>query len=149
MLPQLINHSTDLKRLQEEGYVLEIVGNGGHVLVRQIPYLNASLEIKYGILICALTLATPTRAGKPKDHTILFCGEAPYNADGTRLDAIINNSNSQPVTAAITANHMFSSKPICGYYEDYYEKFRTYSQILLTQARLVDCTVTATPNKNT
>lgn len=149
MQQQLINHSPDLKQLHDEGYAVEIDDTGGQILVRHVPYLNASLEIKYGVLVCALTLATPTCAGRPGDHTILFCGETPHNANGTKLDAIINNSNQQHLTEHIITDHMFSTKPASGNYSNYYEKFRTYSEILLAQARIINPNVTTKPNKKT
>ena len=147
MQQQLINLNPDLKKLQDEGYIVEIDGGGGHVLVHHIPYLNSAKEIKYGTLVCTLTLSSPNRIGKPADHTIFFCGDAPHNADGTRLDAIINNSNQQRLTGKIVADHMFSSKPSSGNYINYYEKFRTYSEILQTQARIIDRNVTSRPKK--
>jgi len=38
MLAPLINHSPDLKRLQDEGYKLEL--RDGHQLVHRIPYVS-------------------------------------------------------------------------------------------------------------
>lgn len=145
MPQQLINHSPDLKRLQDEGYEFEV--SGGHLIVHHIPYVNPEKEIKYGTLVCVLTLASPNRTARPPDHTIYFCGETPCNADGTALTSIINNSNRQQLTESILVNHYFSSKPASGNYENYYEKVRTYSEILSAQAKSIDNTVTTKPNK--
>ena len=143
MPQQLINHSPDLKRLQDEGYELEV--SGGHLIVHHIPYVNPEKEIKYGTLVCVLTLAGPSRTGRPPDHTIYFSGETPCNSDGSTLNSIINNSNRQQLTETIVVNHYFSSKPQSGNYENYYEKIRTYSEILSAQAKAIDCTVTTKP----
>ena len=145
MPQQLINHSPDLKRLQDEGYELEV--SGGHLIVHHIPYVNPEKKIKYGTLVCVLTLASPNRTARPPDHTIYFCGETPCNADGTVLTSIINNSNRQQLTESILVNHYFSSKPASGNYENYYEKVRTYSEILSAQAKSIDNSVTTKPNK--
>lgn len=145
MLLPLINHSPDLLRLQEEGYQLEI--SGGYIIVHHIPYVTAAKEIKYGFLVCALTLASPTRTGKPPDHTIYFSGETPCHADGSALTEIINNSNRQQLTESIVINHYFSSKPKSGNYENYYDKIRTYSEILSAQAKAIDSSVTTKPKK--
>lgn len=144
MQQQLINHSPDLKRLMDEGYEFEI--KGGHLVTHHIPYVTTVREIKYGTLVCVLTLATPTRTGRPPDHTIYFSGETPCHADGTPLNEIINNSRRQQLTESIVANHYFSSKPKSGNYENYYDKIRTYSEILSAQAKALDSSVTTRPN---
>lgn len=143
MQQELINHSPDLKKLLDGGYEFEVIG--GHLIVHHIPYLNSAKVIKYGTLVCILTLASPTRTGQPPDHTIYFCGETPCDANGMPLTSIINNSNNQQLTSTILANHYFSSKPPSGNYPDYYEKIRTYSEILCSQARAIDNSVTYKP----
>lgn len=144
MQQQLINHSPDLLKLQEEGYQFEI--SGGYIIVHHIPYVTPTKEIRYGILVCALTLVTPTRTGKPPDHTIYFAGETPSHSDGTALIEIINNSSRQQLAEKIVINHYFSSKPQSGNYDNYYDKIRTYSEILCAQARVLDKRVTTKPN---
>lgn len=144
MQPQLLNHSPDLLKLWESGYDMEIKGDQ-HLLVHQIPYVNASKEIKYGTLVCILTLATPFRVGIPPDHTAYFIGEAPCNKDGVTLNGVINNSITLNLTNDIIVNHYFSSRPITGKYPDYYEKVRTYSEILCAQAMAIDTSVTSKP----
>ena len=76
MLQQLINHSPDLKRLQNEGYELEV--KGGYLLIHHIPYVNHSREVKYGILVSELSLANSQKTIKPSTHVINFIGEYPY-----------------------------------------------------------------------
>lgn len=144
MQPQLISHSPDLLKLWEAGYDMEINGDQ-HLLVHQIPYVNSSKEIKYGTLVCVLTLATPTRVGIPPDHTIFFVGETPCNADGIAMNAIINSSSTQNLGNGIIVNHYFSSRPITGNYPDYYEKIRTYAEILSVQATVINNFVTSKP----
>ena len=145
MLQQLINHNSDINQLQEDGFQLEV--NGGHLLAHHIPYLNTNLEISYGTLVCVLTLATPARVAPPQDHTIFFCGEKPCDKNGVPLEAIINNSNNQQLTNSILVNHFFSSKPKSGNYANYYDKIRTYAEILCSQAMAIDPSVTSKPNK--
>ena len=55
MLQQLISHSPDLKRLQDEGYELEV--KGGYLLIHQIPYVTNQREVKRGVLVSELSLA--------------------------------------------------------------------------------------------
>lgn len=120
------------------------------MLVHHLPYLNPNREVKLGTLVCVLTLASPTRTGSPPDHTAYFIGEMPCYEDGAPITAIVNNSNAQRLTERILINHYFSSKPISGNYPDYYEKVRTYAEILLAPAYYIDGVATARPNrKNT
>lgn len=49
MSNKLINRSTDLKRLRDEGYEIEV--RGGHLIVHHIPYVNSNREVKIGKLI--------------------------------------------------------------------------------------------------
>lgn len=147
MQQQLINHSPDLKQLWDEGYQLEVIG-GQHLVVHHIPYLTAKLEVNLGSLVSTLTLATPSRVGVPPDHTMHFIGELPHNADGTPLNAIVNNSHRQQLTTTLTVDHYFSSKPASGHYDNFYQKVRTYAEILSAQARIVDPAATAKPNQS-
>jgi len=143
-----ISHSADLQKLQFEGFNVEISG-GKYLLVHHIPYVTSKKEIKYGTLVCILNLTGPLRLFPPSDHTIYFQGETPCDSDGVALIAILNNSNRQQLTEAITVNHYFSSKPASGRYPNYYEKVRTYSEILLAHAVAIDPSVTSRPNRKT
>ncbi|HEU5051541.1 MAG TPA: ThiF family adenylyltransferase [Hanamia sp.] len=145
MRQQLINHSPDLAKLSDEGFDIEIIG--GHLLVHQLPYVTINCEIKYGTIVTVLNFATPDKVGRPPDHTVYFCGETPCDHTGAPLTAIINNSNEVKLTESITANHYFSSKPKCGYYQDYYEKINTYSEILASQARKLDANISNKPGQ--
>ena len=46
MSRQLIDRNPDLRRLKEEGYDVEVLP--GFVLVKRVPYVTASKEIKLG-----------------------------------------------------------------------------------------------------
>lgn len=147
MQPLLISHSPDLLKLWETGYDIEINGSQ-FLLAHHIPYVTSSKEIKYGSLVCVLTLVTPTRAGVPPDHTIYFIGEIPCDSNGIALNSIINNTALHNLAGGIVVNHYFSSKPIGGNYPDYYEKVRTYAEILSREARAIDSSVTCRPKKS-
>lgn len=145
MQQQLINHNPDLNRLQEDGYDIAVFG--GYLVVRQIPYVTPSKQLDFGTLICVLNYAGPTKISPPPDHTIYFCGETPCSSDGTPLNSIINNSQRQQLTAELLATHYFSSKPLSGNYPNYYEKIRTYAEILSIHAKAIDKSVTTKPFK--
>lgn len=138
MLQQLINHSPDLKRLQDEGYELEV--KGGYLLIHHIPYVTHLREVKYGILVSELSLANSQRTIKPSTHVINFIGEYPCNADGSIITAI-QHSNQQNLGHGIVINFSFSNKPQSGYV-DYYEKVSTYGAIISSPAKSIDPLVT-------
>ena len=145
MQQQLINLNSDLNQLQTDGY--DLVVNGGYLLVCHLPYVTPAKQVAYGKLVCVLTYASPTKVSPPKDHTIYFCGETPCNSNGVALDSIINNYQRQQLTTEILVTHYFSSRPLSGSYPNYFEKIRTYAEILSIHAKAIDSTVTTKPNK--
>ena len=139
MLQQLISHSPDLKRLQEEGYELEV--KGGYLLIHQIPYVTNQREIKRGVLVSELSLANNYTTTRPNNHVINFIGEFPCNNDGSIISAIQHISQNQDFGNGIIANHSFSNKPQNGY-ADYFEKVDTYAKVISSQAKSIDPLVT-------
>ena len=71
---KLLDHSTDLQKLVEDGYELEI--RGAFALVHHIPYVNQQAEVLYGTLVSPLSLSN-NAAIKPETHVIYFIGEHP------------------------------------------------------------------------
>ena len=69
MSQQLINHNSDLKRLRDEGYDVEVKSN--YLLIKQVPYVNSNKEIKLGTLVSELSVAGDLTT-TPKDHTVYF-----------------------------------------------------------------------------
>jgi hypothetical protein len=144
MLLQLINHSPDLKRLQDEGYELEV--KGGYLLIHHIPYVTHLREVKYGVLVSELSLANSQRTIKPSTHVINFIGEYPCNADGSIITAI-QHSNQQNLGNGIVINFSFSNRPQNGYV-DYYEKVSTYCKIIVSPAKSIDPLITEKTFRN-
>lgn len=140
MSQRLISRSPDLKQLQDEGYELEI--KSGYLLIKHVPYVNASKEIKYGVLVSKLELADDVTL-KPGDHVVTFSGDAPCDKDGQQLAKIINSSGKQVLAEGIEVDHTFSSKPSAGY-TDYHHKMSTYVNMISDPAHSIDPDVTAT-----
>ena len=80
----LISLSTDLKRLDDDGYEIEV--RGGYVLVKHVPYVAEDRDIRYGILISTLALAGDVTT-KPDSHTVWFMGSIPCDQNGHSLEA--------------------------------------------------------------
>ncbi len=136
---QLINHSPDLKHLRDEG--LEIEVKGGYLLTHQIPYLNHLKEIKRGILVSALDLASSNRTSAPSNHVIYFIGDYPCNKDGSSIEGIRHESKNQTLVEGVITNHSFSNKPANGY-SDYYHKVTRYIEIISNPAKSIDPSLT-------
>jgi hypothetical protein len=135
-----VDRSCDLKRLQNEGYEIEV--KGGHLIVHHVPYVNANCHIKYGKLITPLKLNNDVTVNPVADHVIYFMGEHPCNKDGSIITAIQHSSPNNTLFEGIVLNFMFSNKPQGGY-KDYYHKVTRYIEIITSQAKSIDRTVTA------
>ena len=132
----LINRSPDLKKLQNEGYDLEI--SSGFLLAKGIPYVNSSKEVRRGTLVVKLVLAGDATT-RPDDHVAYFAGEHPCNADGTEIAQIKHVSGERTLADGIIIQHSFSAKPKpSDAYPDYYAKIATYAAILSGPAQLID-----------
>ncbi|HPO87560.1 MAG TPA: ThiF family adenylyltransferase [Candidatus Hydrogenedentes bacterium] len=140
MSQQLINRSSDLKRLRDEGYDVEVRAN--HLVIKNVPYVNSSKEIKFGLLVSELTLAGDITTA-PNTHVAMFSGEHPCHKDGSELIQIKHASNRQQLGDGLVVDHSFSSKPTSGRYADFYEKMTTYVAIVSAPAQSIDPSVTA------
>jgi hypothetical protein len=137
----LISHSPDLKRLRDEGYDLEI--RSGYLLVKDVPYVNSSKEVKHGTLFSLLLLAGEVTT-RPDNHVAHFAGDYPCREDGKEIEQIKNESSKRTLADGVVVDHTFSAKPQpSGSYEDYYAKMTTYVDILSGPAKVIDPRVTA------
>ena len=143
MSQELINHSDDLKKLQNEGYEIDV--KSGYGIVSHIPYLKANGEIDYGTLVSSIAFEGD-KAKYNGDHVIYFSGDQPCNADGTEITQI-KHSDSNSILAGINVKRSFSNKPDENY-KNYYEKFVNYINIISSRAIDKDNSVTARTFKN-
>jgi hypothetical protein len=142
MSQQLINLSPDLKRLQDEGYEIEIRWN--HLLIHSVPYVTSTGEIAKGTLVSDLILAGGITA-KPVGglaHVAHFIGDYPCTREGVRISQIQHMSNRSTLAGDIVIDHSFSNKPAAGY-TDYHEKMTRYVEIISAHAASIDPSVTA------
>ena len=112
MSPKPTNLRSDVARLIEDGYEASIEHN--HLVVRNVPYVDATKQIKRGSLISTLA-SSRTEAARPDTHVIMFAGDYPCDADGHALEAIRNSSGRTVIAPDLAADHRFSSKPKTGY----------------------------------
>jgi hypothetical protein len=126
-----------LLQLQNEGYDLKVLA--GHLLIRDVPYVNANREVKYGILISTLCLSGNV-TGRPDTHVAYWTGEHPFHSDGRKLVTISHPSGPQDLGNEIRADFTFSAKAD---YRDYHHKMTTYIGRITGEARVLDEEVTA------
>ena len=134
MSTELIALNADLQRLRDEGYDIAVLA--GHLVMRDVPYVNAAREVKRGILVSTLMLSGQTTV-PPSDHVAYFAGEFPCDISGRELSALRHPSSSAQVFGEIATQHMFSNKPQNGY-SDYYAKMTRYAQIISAEAQAID-----------
>ncbi|MCY4529195.1 MAG: ThiF family adenylyltransferase, partial [Chloroflexi bacterium] len=139
MSRSLISHSADLKRLEDDGYEVEV--RSGYVLLKHIPYVAEGRIIRYGVLVSELTLAGDATT-TPSTHVVMFAGAMPCDAKGRPMSQISHSSGRQVLVDGLVVDHSFSSKPPEGY-PDYYQKMTTYEAILSGPAQAIDPNVTA------
>ena len=133
MLPRPIVHNPDIRRLQDEGYEVEIIN--GHLLVHSVPYVTSQRTVAFGIIISDLNGPLET-LGRPKDHQVWFSGEFPCTCAGKPINAL-RHSGSQTLWPGFTVQHRFSNKPNSGF-SDYYSKMKSYINIIANEAKAVD-----------
>lgn len=132
----LINRNPELQRLINEGYDIEI--RSGYLLVHSVPYVTSTKQVSRGVIVSELTMSIPEVLGRPSTHQVHFIGDHPCKADGTDLVQIRCQSGEFKLAEGITAQHHFSNKPRCGYYESYYEKISSYVRVITSQAKALD-----------
>lgn len=135
----LVSHSPDLRRLQEEGYDLEIRAN--YLLVKHVPYVTSTREVAYGILVSELTISGTTTV-QPQTHVVSFVGGVPCDTDGAELGKILHSRGPTAIADGLTTACGFSSKPAGGY-ANYYDKMTTYIAMLAGWAQAIDPEATA------
>jgi len=139
MSQRLISLSPDLLRLRDEGYNVSIVD--GHLVIRDVPYVDGTKSVRIGALVSTLDLAGDVTA-KPGTHVAMFIGGYPCDKEGGELGKIRHQSGRVPVGPNLVVDHSFSSKPPAGY-ADYHEKMTTYVAIISNPAQAITPTVTA------
>src|SRR5665648_76418 len=111
---KLINRNSDLKRLWDEGYVLEIVG-GTHLFVHEVPYVNEKGEVSRGTLVTSLNLQGDITISPVVDHVMYFAGDYPFDNNGVKLEKLVNSSSDSVIVEGRVVNYSFSHKPSTGY----------------------------------
>lgn len=140
MLPQLISHNDDLKRLFDDGYELSIVG--GQLVVSNVPYVAADRTVKRGALVSELCL-NADKTQPPNTHVIKFTGDHPCDKEGKELAYMVHSTNREAIGDRIEVTRSFSCKPTTGVYANYYDKVTTYASMISVHAQQIEPDATA------
>ena len=141
MYAALISHSSDLQRLQAEGFVMEVCD--GWLIIHHIPYVNAAREMKDGTLLMPLSISGDHTI-RPNNHTANWVGEQPCDIKGKPLPSLVNTSGQQVSVKGVRSNFFFSCHaekeefPPNGDYPDYYEKVKHYFDTIAAPALYLD-----------
>ena len=134
MLHQPKNPNDVLQKLENEEYEVKVCG-GSLLVILRVPYLNSKHEIKAGTLAMPLSMSGYTIL-QPSDHTASWIGEMPCNIDGTFIDGLVNSERHQDLGYGLREDFFLSCWPVKynGMYPDFYEKVKTYCQMISTPA---------------
>ncbi len=109
MSPALPSRSPDLQQLRNEGYEISATDRG-HLVLRDVPYVNSQRQLRYAEIISKLTLAGEVTATPVTDHVVFWTGEAPCDQRGVPLPNMVNPGQHQ-LEPGLTALCTFSCKP--------------------------------------
>lgn len=128
MLDQLIEHSSDIRKLVNDGYAVEIL-DSAYIRVHGIPYVNSNREPQTGILICKLDNLSGFATTPKPDHVAFFKGDHPCDASGIAISSLTHPNGSAGVPQGLDADHAFSNQPPEGY-DDYYDLLTGYIALI-------------------
>ncbi len=140
MSPAQIALDPLIKPLADKGYELSV--QHGHLLVLNVPYLDAEGHVRRGTVITELTLSGNTLS-PPANHQVWFDGEKPCYANGHPIDAIWHSTPKVPLWLDFLPAHRFSNKPDgLSSFASYADKCLHYITILVDQAMAIDPSAT-------
>jgi len=128
---RLVNHNDDIRRLLEKGYAIAFDSN--HLIVRDIPYLDAGGAPQLGAIVTNYVSLDGDRIAQ-QDHQIFFAGSVPYGLDGKPIPRLGGGVVTLALSDACTdvvVERSFSNKPVpSGAFVDFFEKIESYVTII-------------------
>jgi len=127
MFQELVSHNNDIKRLLLRGYAIAL--DSGHLVVRDIPYLDDKGELCWGAIVCKI-MAVDNKRFVMEDHQIYFAGSHPYGLDGRPIANLAGGPHSLPlISEDVIVQRSMSNKPPEGYV-DHEHKIDSYVTLL-------------------
>ena len=131
MFQKLVSHNDDLGRLVDRGYAVAFDTN--HLVVRDIPYLDADGVLQTGALVAKLVFIDQDRV-RQDDHQVFFAGSVPHGLDGKPIPNLGGGTHQLTLSEAcsdVVVQRSFSNKPkATGAFADFFEKIESYVAII-------------------
>jgi hypothetical protein len=128
---KLVSHNDDIRRLVETGYAVAFDSN--HLVVRDIPYLDAERNLQIGAIIAKLEFIDQERVTQT-DHQVFFAGSVPHGLDGKPIPNLGGGTTPLALSDAcidVVVQRSFSNKPkAIGRFQDFFEKIESYVAII-------------------
>ena len=138
MLKTLASRNADIQRLLDKGYALAV--DREHLIVRDIPYLNAEGELQWGAFASKIVFEDQTKV-RPSNHQMYFSGPRPFGLDGQPVRGLGGGEGSVQLSdrcADILMRQLFSHKLKANgqmrEYVDYSEKVEEYVTMVCAPA---------------
>ncbi len=131
MFRKLVSHSEDLHRLVEKGYAVAF--DGPHLIVRDVPYLDAVGALHWAALVSKLVFIDEVRVVQD-DHQIYFSGTVPHNMDGMPVQNLAGGPHTFPLSKNsedVVVQRSFSNKPrTTGKFDSFFDKIESYVALI-------------------
>jgi hypothetical protein len=139
MSHRLIDRNANLKKLEDDGFEIEIV-NDTQLVVRSIPYVNEKQQVRLGVLVSTLNL-NGDLTNAPSPHTVMWAGDYPCDEHGKPLEKLRHSENKTKIADELVTRFSFSNKPPDGY-KDYHQQITTYVAHISGPAETLDANAT-------
>lgn len=129
MLIELASHNEDISRLLDKGYALRVDGDGGYLVVRDIPYLDAQQALQWGAFVTKLVDVDKKRV-RQDDHQVYFAGSVPHGLDGQPIPNLAGGPCTMPLNKTdVVVQRSFSNKPPEGF-PNFFDKIEHYVSLI-------------------
>ncbi len=135
------SRSPDLAKLEAEGFRLRIVqGNAYHLLIEGVPSVTPDRKVVRGTLYCPLEIDVSGQTVNPcSNHQCWWIGDPPCDSTGRVMTEMISNPEPENKGDGIVTTVGFSRiNPDKSKYKDFYEKVRTYIELIWHPAHSID-----------
>lgn len=131
MFQKLVSHNEDLRRLVDKGYAIAF--DGPHLIVRDIPYLDAAGALHWAAFVAKLVFVDDVRVVQD-DHQIYFSGGVPHNLDGSPVQNLAGGPHTMALSKSVedvVVQRSFSNKPrSTGKFENFFDKIESYVALI-------------------
>lgn len=131
MFQKLVSHNEALGRLVAKGYAVGF--DGGYLIVRDIPYLDADGALKIGAFVTKLKHIDENTV-EQEDHQVFFAGSVPHGLDQKPIPNLGGGETQLALSELsndIVVERSFSNKPkATGRFADFFEKIESYVAII-------------------